>query len=159
MYRGFIATLFLLLVFTLSAAERPQSSEHIEDVQGLRVLNVQSVKQPEQGSIASVDVRNSDNLVSRVMRLTPGATIKEHYHPFFDEIFFVHSGALTMMLNDKKHVLRSGDIVSMPAGTIISGTNAGTEEAIVVVVWANIGKKGPLFVFGRPEQTQPKEKH
>ena len=147
-----------MLGFALNAAERPEYSEHTEDVQGLRVLNVQSVKQPEKGSMSSVDVRYSDHLVSRVLRMTPGATIKEHYHPFFDEIFFVHSGALIMMLNDKKYVLRSGDIVSMPAGTIISGTNAGTEEAVIVVVWANIGKKGPLFVFGRPEQKQPKDK-
>ncbi|ODS32055.1 MAG: hypothetical protein SCARUB_02808 [Candidatus Scalindua rubra] len=58
MYRGFIATLFLLLVFALSAAERPEHSKHTEDVQGLRVLNVQSVRQPEKGAMSSVDVRD-----------------------------------------------------------------------------------------------------
>jgi hypothetical protein len=39
----------------------------------------------------------------------------------------------------------------MPAGTIISGTSTGSDEAVLVIVWANIGKKGPLFVHGRPE--------
>lgn len=86
-------------IITPSAAEGPEPSEHTEDVQGLHVLNVQSVKPPEKGTISSIDVRKSDHLVSRVIRLAPGATIKEHYHPFFDEVFFVHSGALTMMLN------------------------------------------------------------
>ena len=151
MLRHFITALIPLLGFPLNAAERPVSSEHAQDDHALRVLNVESVQQAEQGAMTSVDVRDSDHLVSRVLRVMPGATIKEHYHPHFDEIFFVHSGALTMMLNDKQHLLRSGDIVSMPAGTIISGTNAATEEAVVVVVWANMGEPGPLFVFGRPD--------
>ena len=55
------------------------------------------------------------------------------------------------MLDDKEHELRAGDTVIMPAGTIISGTNTGSGEAVLVIVWANIGKKGPLFVHGRRE--------
>lgn len=38
----------------------------------------------------------------------------------------------------------------LPVGTVISGTNAGDEEAVVVIMWANVGKKGPLFIYGRP---------
>ena len=64
-------------------------------------------------------------MVSRVMRLSPGAAIKEHYHPNFDETFFVHAGTLKLLLDDKEHELRAGDTVIMPAGTIISGTNTG----------------------------------
>jgi quercetin dioxygenase-like cupin family protein len=91
-----------------------------------------------------------------MMRLSPGAAIKEHYHPNFDETFFVHAGTLTMKLDDKEHKLRSGDTVIMPAGTIISGTNAGSGEAVLVIVWANNGKKGPLFIHGQPDH-QKKE--
>jgi hypothetical protein len=35
----------------------------------------------------------------------------------------------------------------MPGGTIISGRNTGPEQAIVVVVWANLSNKGPLSVY------------
>jgi quercetin dioxygenase-like cupin family protein len=95
-------------------------------------------------------------MVTRLMRLAPGTSIKEHYHPNFDETFFVHAGSLTMKLDDEEHDLRSGDTVIVPAGTIISGTNSGKEEVVLVIVWANIGKKGPLFVHGRPDE-QKKE--
>ena len=69
MYRGFIATLFLLLVFALSAAQRPESSKHTEDVQGLRVLNVQSVKQPEKGSMSSVCTHRATAVIPTARRI------------------------------------------------------------------------------------------
>ena len=118
---------------------------------GVRVFNAGSVKEPQRGTAELVDVHESDHMVTRVMRLAPGAAIKEHYHPFFDETFFVHAGSLKLRLDDKEHALRTGDTVIMPAGTIITGTNTGGEEAVVVIVWANIGKKGSLFVHGRPD--------
>ena len=92
-------------------------------------------------------------MVARVLRLAPGAVIGEHYHPYFEEAFFVYSGAATMLLNDREYVIRSGDVAYIPAGTIISGGNEGVEEAVVVVVWANLGERGPLFVYGRPALT------
>jgi quercetin dioxygenase-like cupin family protein len=118
---------------------------------GVRVFNTRSVKEPGEAQAELVDVHESEHMVTRVMRLAPGSAIKEHYHPNFDETFFVHSGTLRLLLDDKEHRLRVGDTVIMPAGTIIKGTNVGDEEAVVVIVWANIGKKGPLFVHGRPE--------
>jgi hypothetical protein len=59
--------------------------------------------------------------------------------------------ACKLSLDDKEHVLHTGDTVIMPAGTIISDTNTRSDEAVLVIVWANIEKKGPLFVHGRPE--------
>src|SRR4051794_4368321 len=122
-----------------------------EKPKGVRVFNVKSVKEPGKGAAELVDIHESEHMVSRVMRLSPTVTIKEHYHPNFDETFFVHAGTLKLLLDGKEHELRAGDMVIMPAGTIISGTNNGNDEAVLVIVWANIGKKGPLFVHGRPE--------
>jgi len=122
-----------------------------EKPKGVRVFNVKSVKEPGKAAVELVDIHESEHMVSRVMRLSPGAAIKEHYHPNFDETFFVHAGTLRLLLDDEEHELRAGDTVIMPAGTIISGTNTGTDEAVLVIVWANVGKKGPLFVHGRPE--------
>ena len=123
-----------------------------EEPKGVRVFNVESVKEPGKGAAELADIHESEFMVSRVMRLSPGAAIKEHYYPNFDETFFVHAGTLTLMLDDKEHEVRAGDTVIMPAGTIISGTNTGDVEAVLVIVWANIGKKGPLFVHGRPDR-------
>ena len=118
---------------------------------GVRVFNVKSVKEPRKAAAELVDIHESEHMVSRVMRLAPGAAIQEHYHPNFDETFFVHAGTLKLLLDDEEHEVKAGDTVIMPAGTIISGTNTGTDEAVLVIVWANIGKQGPLFVHGRPE--------
>src|SRR5436853_576695 len=101
------------------------------------------MKEPGKAAAEQVDIHEGEYMVSRVMRLGPGAAIKEHYHPNFDETFFVHAGTLTMKLDDKEHELRPGDTVIMAAGTIISGSNTGDDEAVLVIVWANIGKKGP----------------
>jgi quercetin dioxygenase-like cupin family protein len=117
----------------------------------VRVFNIRSVKEPGKAAAELVDIHESEHMVSRVMRLSSGAAIKEHYHPNFDETFFVHAGTLKLRLDDKEHEVRAGDTVIMPAGTIISGTTAGNDEAVLVIVWANNGKKGPLFVHGRPE--------
>jgi quercetin dioxygenase-like cupin family protein len=127
----------------------PRSGSEV--AKGVRVFNVKSVKEPGKTAAELVDIHESEHMVSRVMRLAPGAAIKEHYHPNFDETFFVHAGTLKLLLDDKEHEVRAGDTVIMPAGTIIKGGNTGNEEAVVVIVWANNGKKGPLFVHGRPD--------
>lgn len=118
---------------------------------GVRVVNTDSVKAPGKAAAELADIHEGDHMVTRLMRLSPGAAIKEHYHPNFDETFFVHAGTLKLVLDDKEHELRPGDAVIMPAGTIISGTTTGEAEVVLVIVWANIGKKGPLFIHGRPE--------
>jgi quercetin dioxygenase-like cupin family protein len=125
-----------------------------DNAQGVRVFNVKAVKEPGKAASELVDIHESESMVSRVMRLSPGAAIEEHYHPSFDETFFVHSGTLRLLLDAKEHELRAGDTVIMPAGTIISGTNTGRDEAVLVIVWASIGKKGPLFVHGRPDRKE-----
>jgi quercetin dioxygenase-like cupin family protein len=131
----------------VSSSTRPADAKRT----GVRVFNTSSVKAPSKGAAELVDIHESERMVTRIMRLSPGAAIKEHYHPNFDETFFVHAGTLKLRLDGKEHELRAGDAVIMPAGTIISGTATGAHEAVLVIVWANIGKKGPLFVHGRPE--------
>jgi quercetin dioxygenase-like cupin family protein len=142
-----VALLPLALVWGQETSPRADG----EKSKGVRVFNVKSVKEPAKAAAELVDIHESEHMVSRMMRLSSGAAIKEHYHPNFDETFFVHAGTLKLLLDDKEHEVRAGDAVIMPAGTIISGTNTGNDEAVLVIVWANIGKKGPLFVHGRPE--------
>lgn len=146
-----------LLPLAVTRGQEPSPPTGSETSKGVRVFNVKSVKEPGKAAAELVDIHESEHMVSRVMRLSPGAAIKEHHHPSFDETFFVHAGSLTMRLDDKEHELRAGDTVIMPAGTVISGTNTGNDEAVLVIVWANIGKQGPLFVHGRPDH-QTKEK-
>ena len=101
-----------------------------ERPKGVRVFNVKSVKEPGKATAELVDIHESEYMVSRVMRLAPGAAIKEHYHPNFDETFFVHAGTLKLMLDDKEHELNTGDTVIMPAGTVIPRRRGGGAGAV-----------------------------
>ncbi|MDC3985026.1 hypothetical protein [Polyangium jinanense] len=49
------------------------------------VTNLSAVARPETGKVSATDIHESDNMVARMMRLGPGASSKEHHHPFFDE--------------------------------------------------------------------------
>ncbi len=149
MIRVFGATICIMILLTSSLAYASEPAVTLTSQPA--VFHALAGSAPERGKATAVAVHESDQMVARVLRLAPDATIEEHYHPFFDETFFVHSGAVRMMLNDREHVLRAGDVVYMPGGTIISGRNTEPDEAVVVVVWANLGKKGPLFVYGRPD--------
>ena len=115
-----------------------------------KVVSVAAVRPPAAGALSSDDVYASDRMTTRIMRLAPGASIAEHHHPSHNEAFIVHAGALTVRLDDRVHEVRAGDVIQIPAGTVISGSNTGAQEAVVVVVFANAGRPGPLTVPGRP---------
>lgn len=115
-----------------------------------RVLGVGAAQAPAAGAVATTVVHESPTAVSRIMRLAPGAVIPEHHHPAHDETFFVHEGTVTAVLNGEEHTARAGDVVHIPAGTVIVGRNPGAQEAVVVVVFSATGRGGPLTVPGSP---------
>ena len=120
-----------------------------ESKPGVSVFDVMELAKPEDGELTSNVLWETANMVSHVIRITPGARIAEHYHPVFDESLIVYSGTLTVWLNGQKSRMRSGHIAYIPAGTIISGVNESDEEAIVIPTWANVGREGPLTVYSK----------
>lgn len=115
-----------------------------------RVVRLTDVQAPSSGELTQETVHESAHMVSRILRLAPEAAITEHHHPAYEETFVVQSGSVRLSLNDEVHELRAGDVVYIPAGTLISGRNTATGEAVVVVTWASTGRPGPLTVSGRP---------
>jgi mannose-6-phosphate isomerase-like protein (cupin superfamily) len=49
-------------------------------------------------------------------RLGEGSRFDRHLHSD-DELWFIHTGAATMLLEGEERVIRAGDIVVVPAGT------------------------------------------
>ena len=117
-----------------------------------RVFNLMEIEVPGEAEVTGADLWESGNMVCKVIRLAPGATIAEHHHPVFDEGLIVFSGKLTVSVNGKNQELHSGQIVYLPAGTVLSATNETDQEAIVIATWANIGREGPLTLPGKPKQ-------
>lgn len=115
-----------------------------------RVLSVDAAKAPAAAEVATTVLHESPTAVSRIMRLAPGAMIPEHHHPSHDEAFFVHRGTVSATLDGREHTVPAGALVHIPAGTVIVGRNAGSDEAVIVVVFSANGRGGPLTVPGRP---------
>ncbi|HVS61510.1 MAG TPA: cupin domain-containing protein [Gemmatimonadaceae bacterium] len=116
----------------------------------IRVSNTSLGAEPGAGAVTRTTVYESPRTVTQVLRLAPTARIAEHHHPFFDETFLVQQGRVTLVLNGRPYDLRVGDFVVIPAGTVITGRNAGEEEARVVVAFSSTGSAGPLSVAGSP---------
>jgi quercetin dioxygenase-like cupin family protein len=116
----------------------------------IRVMSSSQGETPATGAVTRTTVYESPRTVTQVLRIAPGARIAEHHHPFYDETFLVQQGRLTLVLDGKSYEVGAGEFVVMPAGTVISGTNAGDQEARVVVAFSNNGSPGPLSVPGSP---------
>jgi quercetin dioxygenase-like cupin family protein len=130
-----------------AVAPHPASARAAAEPQIVRIGDVAS---PESGRVTDKTFVNGANMVARLMRLAPGATIAEHHHPHFEETFVVQRGEVELMLNNVSHRVGAGEVVYMPAGTAIAGRNSGAAEAVVVVTWARNGEPGPLTVSGAP---------
>jgi quercetin dioxygenase-like cupin family protein len=116
----------------------------------IRVMSSSLGTAPAAGAVTRTTVYESPRTVTQVLRISPGGRIAEHHHPSYDETFLVQQGHLTLLLNGKSYDLSAGDFVVMPAGTVISGSNPGEQEARVVVAFSNTGTAGPLTVAGSP---------
>jgi quercetin dioxygenase-like cupin family protein len=116
----------------------------------IRVMSSSLGVAPAASAVTRTTVYESPRTVTQVLRLAPGAHIAEHHHPSYDETFMVQQGHLTLTLNGRNYDLNAGEFVVMPAGTDISGVNAGDQEARVVVAFSNNGTIGPLSVAGPP---------
>jgi quercetin dioxygenase-like cupin family protein len=116
----------------------------------IRVMSSSLGEVPAAGAVTRTTVYETARAVTQVLRLAPGARIAEHHHPSYDETFMVHQGRLTLVLNGKTLELSAGEFVVMPAGTVIAGINAGTQEVHAVVAFSNNGSPGPLTVPGSP---------
>jgi quercetin dioxygenase-like cupin family protein len=116
----------------------------------VRLANMADAAVPAPGALTRTTVHESERTVTQVLRLAPGAEIAQHHHPFFDESFILERGSVRVRLNDQVHEISAGAVVFIPAGTVIAGQNTGSEEARVVVVFSNIGRRGPLTVPGHP---------
>jgi quercetin dioxygenase-like cupin family protein len=73
----------------------------------------------------------------------PGAAVPKHTHPG-EEVGFMLSGELTLEVQGKPaQTLKAGDVFFIPAGTVHSGKNAGTGQAVVLSTYI-VEKGKPL---------------
>ena len=137
-----VSTCAVLLGATIQSEGKPSVS----------FFDVRDLPEPKENELTSSVLWKTENMVSHGIRLSPGAKIDEHHHPVFDESLIVFSGRLSLWLDGQKSELVSGQIVYIPASTVIYGVNESDEETVLIPTWANIGREGPLVVPGKPRQ-------
>src|SRR5215831_18853772 len=84
----------------------------------------------------SLDVTTATGITesrARMWRLPPGARGRRHAEGAQEEIFYVVSGTLTMLLGDppERVDVEAGGIVAVQPGTAIQQHNTGEVEAVV----------------------------
>ena len=154
----FPAGLAVLVTAGCAAAPAPGTGTAlpmIDSIPDAIVWTVEQVPSPPARGITQQDPVTLRHMATRIMRIAPGARLPEHYHGGYDETFFVHAGQLNLLLNGNAQQVRAGNVLIIPAGTTISGDNPGPAESVVIVVWANTGRGGPLTTPGRAPQLRP----
>jgi mannose-6-phosphate isomerase-like protein (cupin superfamily) len=62
----------------------------------------------------------------------PGGETAEHYHPQTEELYYVVGGAGRMRLGDDEDVVRAGDCVVIPPGTVHKLWNPGADPLVLL---------------------------
>ena len=70
--------------------------------------------------------------------LPPGQSIQPHFHPDFEEIYYVLSGYGIMTIGDEQKEISRGDVVYIPAPAPHSLLNTGGVPLRFITVTVNI---------------------
>jgi mannose-6-phosphate isomerase-like protein (cupin superfamily) len=98
------------------------------------------------------------------IELPPGTQAGRHYHEEQEELYFVHSGRITMTFGDgTSHELGPGGVARVDAGTIRQVKNFGDEPAVYLVAGGKdgyVGRDGQLAEgettrFGPVDESDP----
>ncbi|MCE0538098.1 cupin domain-containing protein [Kineosporia rhizophila] len=83
----------------------------------------------------------------------PGGGPPPHVHEQSDEIFYLLSGELEFLDNDRTFVARAGDLVFVPRGGVHRFTNIGVKAANMLFLYTPGGPEGLFLEAG--DEPQP----
>ena len=115
---------------------------------GLATLPAQAL----QPGIKRVDLQRHDlsapgrEAIQVRVEFDPGAAFGKHTHPG-EEIIYVLEGTLEYQIEDKPPVmLKAGDVLFIPAGTVHSARNAGSSKGAELATYV-VEKGKPLLTL------------
>jgi mannose-6-phosphate isomerase-like protein (cupin superfamily) len=71
-----------------------------------------------------VGEKHGINISFLFVNAPPGGRVELHRHSY-DEVIIVHEGRATCVAGDKRHEVKAGDVIVIPAGTPHSFINSG----------------------------------
>lgn len=69
----------------------------------------------------------------------PGYDGPAHYHDVQDELYFVHSGTATFLLDGAEHVVEAGGLVHVESTTPRQVSNRGSDDLVLMIVGGKDG--------------------
>lgn len=101
--------------------------------------------------VAGAETRGAYSMCEQV--LPPGHETPYHLHRNEDEGFYVLEGELTMVLDGKRRLVRTGDFVFGPRGVPHGLRVAGAERVRTLVVASPAGFEGFVSEMGLPAKS------
>lgn len=80
-----------------------------------------------------------------IAEIEPGAHIREHYHPYSEELVLLEEGRMSVTMDNTTHEVEAGHAFVIPRGTRHRMTNIGTERLRAVL---NLGPLAPQPELG-----------
>jgi len=89
----------------------------------------------------------SEQLVVIEVTLAPGQGHNFHRHPNQEEILYIIDGQVEQWLEDRKAVIKKGDVAFVPKNTVHASFNdSGRETKILAILGPAVGEAGYEFV-------------
>ena len=86
------------------------------------------------------------NLMLVRAQLPPGEAHRFHFHPKMEEILYVLSGTAEQWVEKERRIMKPGDSLYLPAGTVHGTYNAGGELLDFLAVLSPAKSEGPVTV-------------
>lgn len=141
---------------TWSASDRADpSSEQSKPLILERDEGERRVRRIQGGTpfILKVDAKNggSHHFVLATEDVPPGNIIHKHIHPHADEILILQTGTAKVWLGNEVKVAHAGGIVFIPANTLISVQNIGSDSISLIFIFSEVGFEDYLRAVSVPE--------
>ena len=100
-----------------------------------QVNNIDSIINSQDNSTSwSYRVVNTENNSATIISQLPGEGNRRHYHPNWNEWWFILAGVWIWEIDGKEKLIKKGDIVFIEKGKIHKITASGHEPAIRLAV-------------------------
>lgn len=79
-----------------------------------------------------------------VAEVEPGEWIREHYHPYSEEMVLIETGRMELTVDEEKHVVEAGNAFAIPRGARHRMTNIGKQPLRAVLAMGPLAPEPEL---------------
>ncbi len=128
--KGVISEIDRLKILTEDGVEKNQMNEYNKDV----VSVSQIISSNPTDTSWSYTIVNSPSNCATLIAQMPGEGNRTHYHPDWDEWWFILQGEWVWLVDGEKKEVKTGDVVFIKRGRVHKITASGVGQSIRLAV-------------------------